>query len=548
MVTRIRSAFCRRLSTPFLASVHCLAAGQNSVLARQLASAIEAQTAELPVLSSQPESDSGLSGCEIREGNRKELLRQFEDLRFPHGPAFEQDYPKRIQRLTDADGAATLFRLPVNGPAIDARWPMNPYVAGLRQPGPDEHPVILGCFQPGGVASVARNDLRKHILITGDHGSGKTHTALFLLSQLQKAHSQSIPSPAQPDSSPSPASPDITPPVNASLIHSLVIESRTQTYRRFLGSVLPRETPIFVTGHESGVALRFNPFALLEGVSVEAHIHRLHACFVAAWELPVSLQPIILEIVTRLYDDPTWGPDRRWLLNEIYSVKNKNGRAFPSWSDFCQTVKRLLSARMMNAAHESDSLMESAMNRLGSASALERLFETQENILPALFDQTALVELGHLNPQDNALTTYFLLTLLGEYREHQTPALRHVTVIEKPHHLFPAQAHGHAQDGLHAILQHFQYQGEGMIWVESSPEKLSAQARHLADIQIAMVQRHTQSRQTMAETMMLSDTQQEHLAKLTAGQAALYYAGLDHPVFVHIPSLLDHAAMARIGL
>src|SRR6202012_1863799 len=145
-----------------------------------------------------------------------------------------------------------------------------------RHPAPT---ITIGRFENAGEAAVPVADFTKHTLITGFTGSGKTKTVLHLLHQFWVDHG----------------------------IPFLVLESAKSEYRGLCGSAgfQPADGRSALAGYSAGnesvVPLRLNPFELLPGVRVEAHVNRLQTCFAAALPPFGPLASILEQSLIEIY-------------------------------------------------------------------------------------------------------------------------------------------------------------------------------------------------------------------------------------------------------
>ncbi len=554
---RLYAANLRRLSaTPFLVSAHCCATEGRSDVARSLAGAVQALVHEVPFERPQQDEQRLPSGARLRGDGlnsmppevptfKPQLLKQYRELRFTE--ELRGQTLARMPYLADAQGAATLFRLPVSVrggvPGVQVKQLPPDFHPGTRQRECPSHHLELGRYHAGGVASIPLQDLTKHALITGFTGSGKTVTVMQLLHQLWVDHG----------------------------VPFLVLESAKQEYRGLIRveAIKRKETKlrVYTLGNELAVPFRLNPFELLPGVRVEAHLSKLQSCFEGAIPPIGPSSSVITEALLRVYDQAGWS------LTDVRPTVGKPRRRYPILSEFVDAVQQVLEDRRYEGEVRSN-LQAAILGRfkpllLGGKG---RMFNCQESAPGAaeLFGTPVVLEMNDLSIDDKALMVMFLLTLLREHREaerSQPGRLVHVTVVEEAHNVLEnVSSVGNQQDGASAdtrykavqafcsMLTEIRALGEGLIIADQSPEKLARDAIRNTNIQIAHQLRDAQDREAMARAMIMEDEQRDYLGKLPPGHAALFFTGLEKATFVQVamyapkPEPPETSSPAGVGL
>ncbi len=537
LVGRLFMANYRRLSDkPFLVTVHCAAPASAPHAARSVAGTMESIVYEPPFDRPQQEDDRLPSAAEVLGGlddSGRRLREQYETLRFPAAP--ESDPLERLAYLADARGAATAFRLPINvrggvpGVAIEQRPP--DFHPGPREESVEKGEIILGMLHQGGVAKVKRRQFTKHALVTGFTGSGKTVTVLGMIHRLRESG-----------------------------VPVLAIESAKQEYRGLLGVPLFGKGPdplwVFTVGNEAGAPLRLNPFELLPGIRVEAHISRLQTCFEAALPPIGPLSSMIGQALVEIYERAGWR-----LTDLAPGIGEPMDLRFPTMRDFFLRMERIVEERGYEGDVRSN-VTAAVLGRIkpltiGSkglifrdASAHEPGAIRKPSLATSLFSRSAVVELNDLNVEDKALMVMFLLTFLREYREmakSNDGDVVHVTVVEEAHNVLEnvksaGNSEGGAADTRYKAVQAFanllteiRALGEGLIIADQSPEKLAPDAMRNTNIQIAHQLRDASDREAVARAMIMDDEQRDFLGKLPPGQAALFVTGLQKATFIRVP-------------
>ncbi len=532
-VARLLDAQWRRVDrSPFLVLVQCAAAGGRDDVARALAATIAA-TVETPPEAGVHEDVVSLPppGVRARDSGGATFdpmasIRAFEALRIEDRLP---DHPLgRLPFLADAQGVATVFRLPASlrsgVPGIRVRQ-----FAPIFHPGPRaalaarrDGEIDIGTYVGGGRARMPVADLTKHALVVGFTGAGKTVTVLGLLDQLWRDHR----------------------------VPFLVLESAKQEYRGLLGVRSFAEDPdhplrIYTLGNETAAPLRLNPFELLPGVRLEAHIAKLQTCFEGAIPPVGPSSSVIAEALVRAYADCGWA------VTDVRPVQGTPRRSYPTLATFVACVETVLEER----GYEGEVMGNLRAALVGRFQPLllggkGRLFESPvcSPSIPELLAGPAILEMNDLRLEDKALVTMFLLTFLREARE-QAPApsgtLAHVTVVEEAHNVLEnvasegsgegatqADTRHRAVQAFCALLTEIRSFGEGLVIADQSPQKLARDALRNTNLQIAHNLRDASDREAMAATMTMDEDQRRYLGVLEPGEAGIFRTGLERATFL----------------
>lgn len=526
---RLYMANLRRLSaTPFQVNVHCASDCGDFEAALSLAGAVQSLVHEPAFERPQQEDDRLPSGASViqpkSEKEASEMLRQYHDLSFA---AWNKDDPlARIHTLADPQGAATVFRLPVGVrggvPGVRVRQLSPNFHPGARETSPPTGAphINLGQYHSGGEAYMPLADLTKHVLITGFTGSGKTVTVLQLLHQLWADHKVAF----------------------------LVLESAKQEYRGLFDVEAFRDDlRVYTLGNETCVPLRLNPFELLPGVRVEAHLGKLQTCIEGAVPAIGPSSSVINEALLRVYEEFGWS------LTDSYPLEGSAHRRFPVLKDFVHQMEVVIKSRKYGDELENN-LKAAMIGRfqpllIGSKG---RMFDTQRSSpSPSdLFTRPTILEMNDLTLDDKALVVMFVLTILREYRERDKSILgelKHITMLEEAHNILEdvksnaggegstsSDARYKAVQAFCSLLTEIRSLGEGLIIADQSPEKLARDAMRNTNLQIAHQLRDGHDRSAIANAMIMEDEQRDFLGKLPPGHAALFRTGLEKATFIKI--------------
>jgi len=564
LAARLYAAILKRLAEPFLVVLQVASPDATAAItvARAFARAITHEQSPDKLDPGEPLPSSADVAPANDPASAQVARFAFENLLYqPWGPTVAANSPgmERLRFLADARGAAVAWRLPINVrggiPGIAVRQPPPDFEPGPRPSELARDEVHIGSLRRGGVATATLKDLTRHTLITGFTGSGKTNTVLYLLDQLWRKHG----------------------------IPFLVIEAAKKEYRA-LGRVKGfDDLLIFTLGDETTSPFRFNPFELLPGVRVEAHLGRLQACFDAALPQFGILPSIIAEALEEIYKARGWkltdrapelaasgrpsspersgvgGAGREIRDPELPSPSGRGAggevRLFPTMRDLFAVVIRAVEGRGYSGEMR-DNIRAAASGRIGSLlrGSKGRMFGSQRS-LPAeeIFERPVILELNDLNEDDKALTMMFLLMWLREYRElHPARSLQHLTVVEEAHNVVSnvqsvgntevaADTKARAVAAFANMLAEVRAYGEGIVISDQSPEKLAPDAMRNTNLQIAHQLRDRRDREAIARAMIMDDEQQDYLGKLRVGEAALFRTGMEKATFITVPEYKDSA-------
>ncbi|MBM4425276.1 MAG: ATP-binding protein [Chloroflexi bacterium] len=536
LAARLYAALLKRLAEPFIVVAQVASPDPTTAItvARAFARAFTHEQSPEPQSEPLPSSADVIPASDPASAQAARFA--FENLIYtPWGPTHSANSPgmERLRFLSDSRAAAVAWRLPINVrggvPGIAVRQPAPDFEPGPRplELAPDE--IHIGSLRRGGIATTTLQDLTRHTLITGFTGSGKTNTVLYLLDQLWRRHR----------------------------IPFLVIEAAKKEYRALSNVNGFEDLLIFTLGDETASPFRFNPFELLPGVRLEAHLGRLQSCFDAALPQFGILPSIISESLEEIYKAKGWKLTDRALTPGLSPAARERGerRLFPTLRDLLTTVIRVTEARGYSGETR-DNIRAAAAGRIAGLLRGSKgwMFGSQRSLpTEIIFNRPVILELNDLNEDDKALTMMFLLMWLREYREqHTARELQHVTIVEEAHNVVSnAQSVGNTEVAADTkakavaafanMLAEVRAYGEGIVISDQSPEKLAPDAMRNTNLQIAHQLRDRRDREAVARAMIMDDEQQNYLGKLRVGEAAFFRTGMEKATFISVPEFKDTA-------
>lgn len=536
---RVAAAHLRRLSHPFIASV--IVASTDSDCCAHVTAAIAATIREETSFAPPEGESSQLPQDAMVLRGRSGTFGHLRDLTIGQpgvmtstleGLSSDEVPPGFLMPLllTDARGASVAFRFPVNVrggvPGIPVRRLPPTFDVGAISRTSDDSQICLGSYLTSGEGAVLVpiKDLRRHALITGFTGSGKTNTVKKLVLDVW----------------------------NKKKVPFLIIEAAKQEYRQLLNLPgLDQKVRVYTLGDETTAPFRLNPFELMKGVRVEAHVSRLQACFDAALPPLGFLPPIISEALIQVYRR------RNWTLTDS-CTDSEDPRGFPTMSEFREVVESVVQARGYSG-EVGGNIRAATVGRLSRllSGSMGFMLDTPRTVdIDGLMNNPVVLELNDLNAEDKALVMTFLLTLVREYRElHKSEddeSLCHLTVVEEAHNVIGRVVSSGSQEGGGAdtkaksveafctMLAEVRSLGEGLVISDQSPSKLAPDAVRNTNLQIAHQLRDGNDRDAIANSMVMDKDQAEYLALLEPGHAVMYRTGMQGATFVRIDRVEGH--------
>lgn len=467
---------------------------------------------------------------------------QLEDLEHdynPQGLKPDQLNPGQMSRwLFSAEEAAKFFALPVlprwGIPGIVSQ-PFRPFSNWMPQFQRSEQNQDKSAALPiGKLATSSRqfqlkaansdsdflkiplNDLKRHALVVGMTGSGKTTTCLSLLHHLLDK-------------------------VPFMVIEPVKGEYRTLiTHQAFKGKI-----QLCIIGHPD-FSLRWNPLAVLPGVPIGTHISYLKSCFMAAFPLYGYMQITLLTALENVYKKFGWS------LTEL--APRQSRKYYPTLMDLTKEVTDLI-PQLGYSGEPATNLDASLRLRLKSLVSSENLlaysFNTSSPFPLDFFNKNVVVDLTRLGDGDEkALLMAFLLTTVYEHFAYSGNSfdLRHVTLIEEAHRLLsktgPAAQEGgdaksKAVELFSNMLAEIRSFGAGLIIAEQMPSKLIEDAIKNTNLKIVHRMTPIDERTVLGNTMNAQEDQVQFITNLQQGEVVVFMEGLQEPLLVKPEKKVD---------
>lgn len=356
-----------------------------------------------------------------------------------------------------------------------------------------------------------KNDLDKHIFITGVTGSGKTTTCQTILNEADMPF--------------------------------LVIEPAKTEYR-----VMLKKHPdlmVFTLGNNQATPLKMNPLVFYKHESITSRVDMLCACIQSAFDMEAAIPQIIEQAIYKSYEEKGWNICTN--RNSKYSAPfDGTGKAFPTISDVIRNCSKVVETQGFDARLKNDYIGSINARLLGLTSGGKSfLLDTQSSVnFIDLLDHKVVFELENIRSgAEKALIMGFILINLSEairekYRE--TGRIRHITLVEEAHRLLSKYTAGDNPSKKHVVemfsdmLAEIRKYGESLIIVDQIPNKLTSDVLKNTNTKIVHRIFAADDKEAIGNTVMLNNDQKDFLSNLPSGRAIYFTTGTEKAIQIKI--------------
>ena len=391
--------------------------------------------------------------------------------------------------------------------------------------------------------TISKDDIRKHIFVSGLTGSGKTTTVKHIL------HSIDTP--------------------------FLVIESAKREYRRLLTDAKYDGNLRVYTVGDSGVSpIRHNPFMVLPGVSLITHIDNLKSIFYASFSLYGPMPYILEKCIYNIYKDRGWnlttGNHQRVSIKTFADCQTHRF-IYPTIRDLIDDVNRYVKDELEYKGELQDNIRSAIVARLESLAVGAKgfLFNTHEFIdIEELLADRVVFELESLSDDDDkAFFVGLMLALVSEYRQclarestlTHTDDLHHVLVIEEAHRLLKnvqtertsemiGNPKGKAVESFCNLIAEMRSYGQGVIVAEQIPTKIAPDVIKNTNTKIIHRLVSIDDQIAVGTGLGLEEQECRYLNQLSAGTALAHKEGMSKPVEISVFNELPNEAIGDIRI
>jgi len=359
--------------------------------------------------------------------------------------------------------------------------------------------------------------LKKHGLIVGGTGSGKTNTLFYILRDLLERD-----------------------------IPFLVLEPAKTEYRKLLFDEAFRDKlQVFTLGDNTVSPFRLNPFTVQEGIRVQTHLDLLKSVFNASFYMWGPLPHVLEQCLYEVYQDKGWD------LTTNKNTRGINQNSFPTLSDLYNKVDDVVN-KLGYSPETNMELKSSLKTRLNSLRIGGKglMLDTKSSIdFAHLLSTPTVLELESLgDDEEKSFLMGLVLTMVYEYYVSQgfqeDKDLAHITVIEEAHRLlgntgkdnaFSGDMKGKAVETFTNILSEIRAYGEGFLIAEQIPTKLSSDVIKNTNLKVMHRIVSDDDRRVMAASMNIKEMDAPIVSTLSVGQAVVFSEGDDGAYNIKVP-------------
>lgn len=389
---------------------------------------------------------------------------------------------------------------------------------------PCDNPISLGhLVQSGNVCdgsnslpnievSLDKNDLNKHIFITGTTGAGKTTTCQRLL--LSGGG------------------------------NFLVIEPAKTEYR-----ILKQQYPdilVFTLGKEDAAPFRLNPFEFFKNESITSRVDMIKASMEASFDMEAAIPQLLEAALYKCYEDKGWDISTNKNI-EYENPFEENVNAFPTLSDLVIEIETIVDTQGFDDRLKNDYIgsIKARLKGLMVGSKGLMLNTSRSINFNDLLDKKVILELENLkSSSDKSLIMGFVLANLNEALKEKYNSsngkFTHITLIEEAHRLLSKYEYGDNPNKKHGIemfsdmLAEVRKYGESLIIVDQIPNKMTPEVLKNTNTKIIHKIFAQDDKDAVGNIMALTKEQKEHLSYLVPGRVVMMHPGLDKAIQVQI--------------
>ena len=447
----------------------------------------------------------------------------------------------KLLSFMSSDEAALLMAPPLSSvPGYDIR--IKPALSLTDTTDHSGHPIGRisehGRVVKGSEFRILKEDVQKHIFVSGLTGSGKTTTVKHILNCIDTPF--------------------------------LVIESAKREYRRLLAeNKYDKNLRVYTVGDSNISPIRHNPFMVLPGVSLITHIDNLKSIFYASFSLYGPMPYILEKCIYNIYKERGWNltTGKHRITIESFADCQHHRYIYPTIRDLVNEVNRYVKEELEYKGELQDNIRSAIVARLESLAVGAKgfLFNTHDAIdIEQLLNEKVVLELESLSDDDDkAFFVGLMLSLVSEYRQSKARESKntsdsddrhHVLVIEEAHRLLKnvqtertsemlGNPKGKAVESFCNLIAEMRSYGQGVIVAEQIPTKIAPDVIKNTNTKIVHRLVSLDDQIAVGTGLGLEEHECRYLNQLSAGTALAHKEGMSKPVEISVFNKLQNHAI-----
>lgn len=359
---------------------------------------------------------------------------------------------------------------------------------------------------------LSKEELTKHMFITGSTGAGKSNTIYKLLDDLGRQK-----------------------------IKFLVVEPAKGEYKDVLG----KRKGVFTYGTNPKLSdtrlLKINPFRFPASIHVLEHMDRIVEIFNVCWPMYAAMPAILKESIERAYIEAGWDLE--------VSENHYSPELFPTFRDVVEQIKMVLNESDYSTDNKGDytgALVTRLKSLTNGINGL--IFSCDDLEDEELFDSNVIIDLSRVGSSETKSLIMGLLVLkLQEHRMDQRAnnpemdsKLKHITVLEEAHNLLRRTSTEQVGEGANLLgksvemlansIAEMRTFGEGFVIADQSPGLLDMSVIRNTNTKIIMRLPDYSDRTLVGKAAGLNENQIIELSHIERGVAAITQSDWLEPV------------------
>lgn len=366
-------------------------------------------------------------------------------------------------------------------------------------------------------------NLNKHTFVTGVTGSGKTTTCQKILID--------------------------------SNLPFLVIEPAKTEYRILTKNF--DDLLIFTLGRDTIAPFRLNPFEFFPHESITSRVDMIKASMEAAFDMEAAIPQIIEASIYECYKDYGWNISNN--KNTVFEDPFADGvYAFPTLSDLITMTEQVIEKQGFDERLKKDYIGSIKARLQGLVIGSKGLMlDTKRSIdFRELLKRRVVLEIEEVRSSaEKSLIIGFVLTNLIEAVRAEFAAnkeFRHITLIEEAHRLLSVYSAGDSLNKKQSVetftdmLAEVRKYGECLIISDQIPSKLATEVLKNTSTKIVHKIFAQDDKDTIGNTMALTDEQKRFLSNLNTGRAVVFTQGYNKAIQVQIENITNTSSKEEI--